>query len=218
MKRHILELLPILIPSLSRPMLQFGLGRVGYLNREYVKKNPRWCTHLARNWHTEQEPNHRYLDVNAICKSLGKSLSNAIPAFHAFTGFDNPQLFQEKPKLVPILEQNIKFQEAFSYLGHNEIIKEDTTKIIEGYVCAMYEKKHVKTVNACRMDMFLKIYQPKKGKNPMANVKDIDGSFLPPCHSVLFERIKRTMVFVLFGKTEPFLILKSFYLAETGGS
>ncbi|KAK4013814.1 hypothetical protein OUZ56_026367 [Daphnia magna] len=42
------------------------------------------------------------------------------------------------------------------------------------------------------MDMFLSIYQPKRGKNPMANVKGIDGSSLPPCHSVLLEQIKRT--------------------------
>jgi hypothetical protein len=41
------------------------------------------------------------------------------------------------------------------------------------------------------MDMFLKIYQPKRGKNPMTNVKGIDGSSLPPCHSVLLEQIKR---------------------------
>jgi hypothetical protein len=52
------------------------------------------------------------------------------------------------------------------------------------------EKKF--TVKECRMDMFLKIYQPKRGKNPMANVKGIDGSSLPPCQSVLLKQIKRT--------------------------
>ncbi|EFX75053.1 hypothetical protein DAPPUDRAFT_108314 [Daphnia pulex] len=121
---------------------------------------------------TQSKNNHRYVDINAICKSLGKSLSNAIPAFHAFTGCDYTPAFSRKTKTRPfsILEKNLKFQEAFSSMGQNEIIT-DTIKIIEENVCSMYGKQNLKTVNECKMDMFLKIYQPKRNKNPMANVK-----------------------------------------------
>lgn len=95
---------------------------------------------------TQSKNNHRYVDVNAICKSLGKSLSNAIPAFHAFTGCDYTPAFSRKTKTRPfsILEKNLKFQEAFSSMGQNEIITEDTIKIIEENVCAMYGKQNLK--------------------------------------------------------------------------
>jgi hypothetical protein len=56
------------------------------------------------------------------------------------------------------------------------------------------------------MDMFLKIYQPKRGKNPMANLKG-----MPLC---IIGSNQKKMLFVLFCETELFLILKSFYLAE----
>lgn len=106
--------------------------------------------------------------MNAICECLGESLSNAIPAFHAFTGCDYSPAFSRKAKTRPlsILEKSREFQEAFSSLGQSSILKEETVKIIEKYVCAMYGKTNVETVNACRMDMLLKIYKPKKGKTP----------------------------------------------------
>ena len=137
--------------------------------------------------------NHRFIDVNSICEHLGESLSNAIPAIHAFTGCDYLPAFSRKAKTRPlsILEKNKEFQIAFASLGTSETIQEDTVKIIEQFVCTMYGNKNLESVNACRYQMFMKIYKPKN-KNPLSSVKGIDGSSLPPCKSVLMEQIKRT--------------------------
>ena len=59
----------------------------------------------------------------------------------------------------------------------------------------MYPKRGKKvpapTVNEARLFAFLKVFKPTK-KDPLAGIKGIDGSNLPPCHSVLLQQIKRT--------------------------
>lgn len=47
-------------------------------------------------------------------------------------------------------------------------------------------------MNESRFALFMKVNSPK-GKHPMASVKGIDGSLLPPCRSVLIEKIKRSI-------------------------
>lgn len=54
----------------------------------------------------------------------------------------------------------------------------------------MYGTKEVTSVDECRFVAFMKINKPK-GKMPLAKVKEIDGSLMPPSKTVIFQQIKR---------------------------
>ena len=139
----------------------------------------------------------RYIDINKIVKQLGPQLSKAIPGFIAFTGCDQLPAFSRRGKKGPfaVLEKNEEYQIAFGSLGFSETISENTLASLEKFTCEMYPKRGKKvpapTVNEARLFAFLKVFKPTK-KDPLAGIKGIDGSNLPPCHSVLLQQIKRT--------------------------
>ena len=85
----------------------------------------------------------------------------------------------------------MKCQEVFDRIGFQEKINEDDSNEIEKYVCAIYGRKRLASVDEVRLELFLKKYKPKESKL-ISNMKKFDGSQLPPCSSVLKEKIKRT--------------------------
>ena len=106
----------------------------------------------------------RYINFSAISAKLGPQLSNALPGFHAFTGCDYCPAFARKGKIAPlkILENNVSFQRAFSYFGGTEKLPEWVMEEIETFVCHMYGKKKLISVDDARLDAFDKVYKPKK--------------------------------------------------------
>lgn len=135
----------------------------------------------------------RFVDLTSLSKRLGPKLCKSLPGFHALTGCDYTPSFAYKGKMRPLsmLEKNGDAQTAFGKLGSMEMLSEATIKSIEKFVCEMYGTKGAESVNESRFALFMKVYSPK-GKHPMASVKGIDGSLLPPCRSVLIEQIKRS--------------------------
>ena len=88
------------------------------------------------------------------------------------------------------MKKDIAAQEAFHKLSSVEVITESTVKAIEKFVCAMYGKKKLKSINDARLQIFLDKYKP--WKDEADNKCKENACALPPCQSVLLEKIKRT--------------------------
>ena len=105
----------------------------------------------------------RYMDIRKLRAVLGDKLSQALIAFHAFTGCDTVSAFAGRGKTGP-LKQLKKDEVAIDTFAI------DTTAM-DGFTCRMYAAS-LKTckVNILRHEMFLS----KSG--------EIDSSTLPPPH------------------------------------
>ena len=60
------------------------------------------------------------------------------------------------------------------------------------FVCKMYSKNKISSVDKVRLQIFLDKYKPKKGEQRFLCVNKFDGSALPPCSRVRLQKIKRT--------------------------
>ncbi|CAB3999454.1 Hypothetical predicted protein [Paramuricea clavata] len=56
----------------------------------------------------------------------------------------------------------------------------------------MYGKKKLSSVHEIRLELFLQKYKPKGKDEALACFKKFDGSSLPSCSRVLYEKIHRT--------------------------
>ena len=116
----------------------------------------------------------RYMDIRKLRAVLGDKLSQALIAFHAFTGCDTVSAFAGRGKTGP-LKQLKKDEVAIDTFAI------DTTAM-DGFTCRMYAAS-LKTckVNILRHEMFLS----KSG--------EIDSSTLPPppCEDSLKQHIQR---------------------------
>ena len=114
---------------------------------------------------------------------------------HALTGCDQNPSFSRRGKKKPfdVLQKNVDYQDAFTSLGSSESLTKETLSLLEKFTCDIYPKqgKKIVTVNQDRLFSFMKAFKPTQ-KNPLAGVKGIDGSNLPPCYSVLLQQILRT--------------------------
>ena len=119
----------------------------------------------------------------------------ALPGLHAFTGCDFTASFLGKGKVKPydIVETSTEFQDTFSQLGTDSV---DTTEEIwnglEKFVCALYGKRKLNSVDEVRYTMFLDKYKPQNEKKPFHNIKGFNAGGLPPCLSVLRQKILRS--------------------------
>jgi len=149
-------------------------------------------THLI--FETGTGNNRRLVDVTGIAEALDSSLGTALPALHAFTGCDYTSSFVRRGKVKPfqIMAMNEDFTETFGQLGLSDTVDEDTQKVIEQFVCAIYGKPLYRDVNKLRYDLFKARYQPKSAKKTFMIDEGIDMSLLPPCRSSLKMHIMRT--------------------------
>ena len=113
-------------------------------------------------------------------------MCRARPGYHASMVCIYTAVFCRKGKIRPfkILENNFKCQEVFGRIGFQEKINEDDSNEIEKYVCAIYGRKRLASVDEVRLELFLKKYKPKESKL-ISNMKKFDESQLPPCSCVL---------------------------------
>ena len=102
----------------------------------------------------------------------------ALPRFHAFTGSDYTASFSRKGKVRPLalLEKNQNAIEMFSKLGDEEGINDEQYADAQKLVCSMYGQKKLSSIAEASLEMFLKKYKPKIGKNPISCAKKMDGS------------------------------------------
>ena len=121
--------------------------------------------------------NLRFIDVSKLHRKLGDTLCRTLPGYHAFMGCDYKAAFCRKGKVRPfkILENNLKCQEVCVW------------GIRCKYVCAIYGRKRIASVDEGRLELFLKKYKPKESKL-ISSMKKFDGSQLLPCSRVLKEK------------------------------
>ena len=137
----------------------------------------------------------RYIDVRKLLNKPGRDLCRALPAFHVFTGSEFTAAFLRKGKIrsLKTLEKDKTAQTVFGDMEFSEDIQEEEFKVIEKFTCALYGKPKFNSVNEVRLELFLKKYRPKKKEEVVIScVKKMEGSFLPPCASVLKQKTNRT--------------------------
>ena len=117
-----------------------------------------------------------------------------MPSFHAFTGCDYTSSFFRKAKSRPfdLLAKDRRFASAFGQLGSSRSVGAEVGAIIEEYVCAMYGVRNVTDVNEARYHLFRKLYAPTKPDQPLEKIKSSDPCCLPPCKTVLEQKLRRT--------------------------
>ena len=80
---------------------------------------------------------------------------------------------------------------AFGNLGDVEQLSDNIIEDTEKFVCQMYGKKGLTSVNEARFLIFQQKYAPKKRAKPLANIKGLDSSLMPPCKDTFIEQIKK---------------------------
>ena len=98
----------------------------------------------------------------------------------------------EKFRPLALLEKNQNVIEMFSKLGDEEVINDEQCADAQKLVCSMHGQKKLSSVAEARLEMFLKKYKPKIGKNPISCAKNMDGSSFPPCSPVILQKLGRT--------------------------
>lgn len=137
--------------------------------------------------------NRRYISIQDICKSVDSDFVEALPALHSFTGSDYTAAFYRKGKIRPynIMEKTPKYAQALALLGHDEEIRETVTTTIEEFVCELYGERKSASVNETRYAIFQNLYAPKKKNEPLEKIRGAHASIMPPCKTVLANKIKR---------------------------
>ena len=80
----------------------------------------------------------------------------------------------------------------FAKRGESADLQPDLLTTIESFVCCMYGNRKVCLVNEARYKLFQQRYAPKNQSQPLDKIKGTDASNVPPCSSVLLQKIKRS--------------------------
>ena len=136
----------------------------------------------------------RYVDISLLARYMGQNLCAAIAGFHAFTGSDYTASFLNKGNVraLALMEKSVKFMTTFEKLGESSSVAPETVEELETYVCNMYSKPKLTSVNKARQVLFNQYFAPKNESQPLHKIKGTNPSSLPPCSSVLLQKIKRS--------------------------
>ncbi len=63
---------------------------------------------------------------------------------------------------------------------------------LEAFVCEMYVKPSITSVNWARYEHFLQDFEPDECSEPLKALRGVEPSVFPPCRVVLLQKIKRT--------------------------
>ena len=140
----------------------------------------------------------RHISINQVYERIGKSLALSLPAFHAFFGSDYSAAFSRRGKIKPLklLEGDIETQRVFAKFGEIDFDldnDEECVAILEKFVCNVYGKRRLCSVDDVRLQIFIDKYKQKKLNQSITCVKRFDGTSIPPCSKVLREKMRRTI-------------------------
>ena len=99
----------------------------------------------------------RYIDINQLHTTLGQSLCDALPVYHAFIGCDYTASFSRRRKVTPLnlFEGDISVQNAFFQLGiFFTNLHDDIFAAIESFIRTMYVKETLNKVGEVRLQIF----------------------------------------------------------------
>lgn len=134
----------------------------------------------------------RFININELAEKLGSDVCTALPGLHALTGCDYTASFLNKGKIKP-LELMLKhdgFKAALRSLG-NGPLTDAIVQACEKFICHLYGKAKIASVNCVRFMMFQDTYTPKNFGDPLNSIKGINPSSMPPCAKVLRKKLER---------------------------
>eukprot|EP00794_Sanderia_malayensis_P015514 gene15514-17096_t len=130
----------------------------------------------------QSKNSQRYINIDQIYQRLGAPVCMALPAYHAFTGCD-----------LDGCEKDVASQIAFGSLHDAEVGDlENLFLQLDTFTCNMYGKGRLHNIDEARTDIFMERYKVKRDDDPISCVKKLDGSMLPPCSRVLWQKFLRT--------------------------
>ena len=82
----------------------------------------------------------RYIDINAIGRSLGEDVCKALPGMHAFTGCDSTSAFvgKSKKQAFQLLESDEEMCNAMKAVGNSFDEDEERLRGCSRFVCSLY--------------------------------------------------------------------------------
>ena len=103
----------------------------------------------------------RFIGINDLVDKIDNDVLIALPGLHAFTGCDYASSFLNKGKIKPmdIMMKNEEFLDALAKLGSGPL-SDTTLKACEKYVCNLYGKEKLSSVNVARHVIFQQTYAP----------------------------------------------------------
>lgn len=136
----------------------------------------------------------RYINVTQMAEHIDDDVLDALPALHAFTGTDFTAAFMNKGKMRPldIMMKSQRFTRAFACLGRGSDISESILEDIEKFTCSLYGSPRLSNVNDVRLAQFEQKYSPRDASHqPLDKIRGISPHNMPPCHSVLVNKVRR---------------------------
>ena len=82
--------------------------------------------------------------------------------------------------------------DVLAKLGESTEVSPDAMCDLETFVCALYGMPKLHKVDDARYAAFQQKFSPTKHSDPFDKIKGINPSSVPPCHSVLLNKIRRT--------------------------
>ncbi len=103
-----------------------------------------------------------YIDLTDLAQELGLSLCQALLGFHHFTGSDYSAAFFKKGKIRSLQIMEKSYVDIFSQLGMSENLVVAMVSKLEAFVCEMYRKSSITSVNWARPSNQIRVQNPSK--------------------------------------------------------
>ena len=134
----------------------------------------------------------RFISINDLVDKIGNDVLVALPGLHAFTGCNYTSSFLNKGKVKPmdIMMKSEEFLDALAKLG-NGPLSDATFQTCEKFVCHLYGRTKLASVNLARHVIFQQTYAPKNMDDPLHSIKGVNPSSMPPCAKVLRKKLDR---------------------------
>ncbi|CAJ1084188.1 Sodium/potassium-transporting ATPase subunit alpha [Xyrichtys novacula] len=144
----------VVIRTVDTDIIVILVGLLGQLTKDYPDTGIWVAFGMGKNF---QE-----ICINTISQKIGKSISLALPAFHAFTGCDTTSQFRGKGKKSAwaAWKSFPEVTNAFIAMAaepHQLSQESKTFALLERYTCVLYDKTtNIENVNDLRKDLFAK--------------------------------------------------------------
>lgn len=128
----------------------------------------------------KEKTRNLYLEITAIANAASPSVCNALPGLHAFTGSDSTSAFSGKGKKGPLklCRTDPVASLAVASLGCSFNHERIPFSVCESFVCKLYGRPKLSSVNECRYVMFC--------------AKQSQSQSLPPCQDALHKHTLRS--------------------------
>ncbi len=131
------------------------------------------------------------IDMTDLVQELGPGLCQALHGFHHFTGSDYTPAFFKKGKMRPLQIMETSYVDTFSQLGMSENLAAAVVSKLRAFVCEIYGKSSITSVNWTRYEHFLQAFRPDESSEPLKALREVEPSMFPTCRVVLMQKIKR---------------------------